>query len=282
MYTTSIEIYDNYDDDDRQPFKKKRKHRHYFNDDTEQYNNTTSIENYDLQSQRHQVCKFYVQGRCIKRKNCTYMHDEFPCKFYYLGINHPNNNNNDTLNAENETFCKFSHGPPLEALQLRKMLFKHITTAPSDILGDFPQLTLKEVQQKFDAQHLVLMKKYDKNVNMEQQSFSSSSSSTKIKRTRWSPASSFKSTTNNNTLDELHDILLPEQIDRLTSNGIECVEQIFDMTLTQLTKIGLNVMEMHDLQMKILSARKDGNDDNNGNEKNQTNVIINDIDMRQR
>ncbi|CAH1134797.1 unnamed protein product [Ceutorhynchus assimilis] len=79
-----------------------------------------------------ELCKFYLMDCCAKGENCSYMHSEFPCKFYHTG-----------LNCENGKDCKFAHGKPLSQ-GLKQILFKHIETAPRDILQGFPRLTRDE------------------------------------------------------------------------------------------------------------------------------------------
>ncbi len=48
-----------------------------------------------------ELCKFYVYDRCVKKDKCLYLHKEFPCKFYHLGI--------DVEHSDEA--CKFSHQP---------------------------------------------------------------------------------------------------------------------------------------------------------------------------
>lgn len=49
-----------------------------------------------------ELCKFYLMDCCAKGDKCSYMHSEFPCKFYHAGLN--------CAQGEN---CKFAHGKPL-------------------------------------------------------------------------------------------------------------------------------------------------------------------------
>lgn len=49
---------------------------------------------------KKEVCKFYIQGYCSKGDRCIYMHHEFPCKFYHTGTKCYQGDN-----------CKFSHDP---------------------------------------------------------------------------------------------------------------------------------------------------------------------------
>ncbi|XP_006763644.1 PREDICTED: zinc finger CCCH domain-containing protein 8 [Myotis davidii] len=49
---------------------------------------------------KKEMCKFYVQGYCTKAENCLYLHNEYPCKFYHTGAK--------CYQGEG---CKFSHAP---------------------------------------------------------------------------------------------------------------------------------------------------------------------------
>uniref|UniRef100_A0A5F4WL09 Zinc finger CCCH-type containing 8 n=1 Tax=Callithrix jacchus TaxID=9483 RepID=A0A5F4WL09_CALJA len=49
---------------------------------------------------KKEMCKFYVQGYCTRGENCLYLHNEYPCKFYHTG----------TKCYQGE-YCKFSHAP---------------------------------------------------------------------------------------------------------------------------------------------------------------------------
>ncbi|KRT83414.1 hypothetical protein AMK59_4149, partial [Oryctes borbonicus] len=79
-----------------------------------------------------ELCKFYLNDCCAKGDKCLYMHSDFPCKFYHTG--------QPCLEGEN---CKFAHGKPLSE-RLKQILFKHIETAPKDILGRFPRMNREE------------------------------------------------------------------------------------------------------------------------------------------
>ena len=46
------------------------------------------------------VCKFYLQDSCQKGTNCNYYHQDFPCKFFHIGLTCYQGNG-----------CKFSHAP---------------------------------------------------------------------------------------------------------------------------------------------------------------------------
>ncbi|XP_071064798.1 zinc finger CCCH domain-containing protein 6 isoform X2 [Dasypus novemcinctus] len=64
---------------------------------------------------RKEICKFYLQGYCTKGENCIYMHNEFPCKFYHTGAKCYQGDN-----------CKFSHD--LLTKETKKLLDKVLNT----------------------------------------------------------------------------------------------------------------------------------------------------------
>ncbi|XP_073647242.1 zinc finger CCCH domain-containing protein 8 isoform X4 [Tursiops truncatus] len=49
---------------------------------------------------KKEMCKFYVQGYCTRGENCLYLHNEYPCKFYHTGAK-----------CYQGEHCKFSHAP---------------------------------------------------------------------------------------------------------------------------------------------------------------------------
>lgn len=61
-----------------------------------------------------ELCKFYLMDCCAKGDKCSYMHSEFPCKFYHAGLS--------CAQGEN---CKFAHGKPLSDGMYKD--FKNIT-----------------------------------------------------------------------------------------------------------------------------------------------------------
>lgn len=95
-----------------------------------------------------ELCKFYLMECCAKREKCLYMHGDFPCKFYYLGMKNHNREN-----------CKFSHGKPLTD-QLRNVLLKHLETAPKEIIGDFPRISRENAIAMINIQNQKLMAKF--------------------------------------------------------------------------------------------------------------------------
>ncbi|XP_068159808.1 LOW QUALITY PROTEIN: protein suppressor of sable [Drosophila tropicalis] len=95
-----------------------------------------------------ELCKFYLMDCCAKRDKCSYMHKEFPCKYYYLGM--------DCYAGED---CLFHHGEPLSE-QLRNILLKHMETAPKEILGDFKRIGRDVALGQMTRRHEQLCEQY--------------------------------------------------------------------------------------------------------------------------
>ncbi|XP_070285847.1 zinc finger CCCH domain-containing protein 6 isoform X2 [Myotis yumanensis] len=64
---------------------------------------------------RKEICRFYLQGYCTKGENCIYMHNEFPCKFYHSGAK-----------CYQGDKCKFSHDDLTK--ETKKLLDKVLNT----------------------------------------------------------------------------------------------------------------------------------------------------------
>ncbi|GAB6022324.1 hypothetical protein CHUAL_006446 [Chamberlinius hualienensis] len=68
---------------------------------------------HDVANKKMELCKFYLNGFCSKIESCIYLHNEFPCKFFHTGA--------QCYSAEN---CKFSHDVLTDAM--RKALDNHL------------------------------------------------------------------------------------------------------------------------------------------------------------
>lgn len=58
-----------------------------------------------------ELCKFYLIDCCNKEDRCTFMHSEFPCKYYHTGM--------ECYSGPN---CRFSHAKLDE--EQKKILLK--------------------------------------------------------------------------------------------------------------------------------------------------------------
>nr|XP_002709610.3 zinc finger CCCH domain-containing protein 6 isoform X1 [Oryctolagus cuniculus] len=76
---------------------------------------------------RKEICKFYLQGYCTKGENCIYMHNEFPCKFYHTGAK-----------CYQGDKCKFSHDDLTK--ETKKLLDKVLNTEEELINEDEREL----------------------------------------------------------------------------------------------------------------------------------------------
>lgn len=58
-----------------------------------------------------ELCKFYLMDCCTKDDRCTFMHSEFPCKYYHTG-----------MKCYSGADCRFSHAKLDE--EQKKILLK--------------------------------------------------------------------------------------------------------------------------------------------------------------
>lgn len=110
------------------------------------------------------VCVFYLQGKCTKDNECPFSHELTQplklelCKFYLMGCCAKG------LPCYAGDSCKFAHGKPLEE-GLRQILFKHIETAPKEILGEFPRLSRDGALAMINQAQKALEVKYDEDAS---------------------------------------------------------------------------------------------------------------------
>lgn len=100
------------------------------------------------------VCKYYVIGCCRAGDSCPYMHEEFPCRYYYLGMPHPKS----TETGE----CGFKHGGPLPP-QLGRYFKKQLEDWVKKLCAKEPQQfhsMLTKYTDKFDDKHAQLEQEY--------------------------------------------------------------------------------------------------------------------------
>lgn len=253
-------------------------------------NNNSNNNNKDG-PRKQELCKFYLMECCAKGDKCLYMHGDFPCKFYYLGMK---NHNRET--------CKFSHGKPLTD-QLRNVLLKHLETAPKEIIGDFPRLSRENAVNMINAQHQKLLVKFgmepDPNITASQSNIrlpslldlitkfpsptgehNSNSLSMNLKmkkdkprKTRWcdqrpndgsrstainqssSSVQPNQSNENEVSLKSLTGVISPEQVENLAKLGIHTIGQLTQLTVLQVIELGLNIAQISELQISALNLQ---------------------------
>uniref|UniRef100_A0A1A9WLD0 C3H1-type domain-containing protein n=1 Tax=Glossina brevipalpis TaxID=37001 RepID=A0A1A9WLD0_9MUSC len=131
---------------------RKRRERRNRDDDRRQEKRTrreSLDEKHRNEPRKLELCKFYLMECCAKKDKCSYMHADFPCKYYYLGM--------DCVYKDE---CKFAHGKPLSE-ELRNILLKHLETAPKEILGNFKRISRENALSMITKRHEELCVKFN-------------------------------------------------------------------------------------------------------------------------
>ncbi|XP_058459697.1 protein suppressor of sable-like [Malaya genurostris] len=260
---------------DREYSRRKRKNRPRNRGNRDNRKRKRDDSDDEKQHSRHsgprkmELCKFYLMDCCAKREKCLYMHSDFPCKYYYLG-----------LKCKDKEKCLFSHGEPLSD-ELRIILLKHLETAPQEILGDFPRISRESASTMVNATHRKLVEKFgnSENVNTTDDAASgkipslldmigtSDRNSTKNRRSRWCEKNAAdiseggkKDTGSSHedflSLKHLSGVISAEQIENLEKMGIHNLDQINQLTVAQLNELGLSIGQIHELQLNSLNMKK--------------------------
>ncbi|XP_058063603.1 protein suppressor of sable [Anopheles bellator] len=224
-----------------------------------------------------ELCKFYLMDCCAKREKCLYMHKDFPCKYYYLG-----------MKCKEREKCHFSHGEPLTN-DLRIILLKHLETAPQEILGDFQRINRETAIGLLNTTHRKLLERYgrqdpvsdgggggggDVKIPSLLDSLSSphaagNSRQHRSKNSRWRERLEEEERTPDREEDDVkaHDgeplslhhltsVITATQINDLEQMGIRTLDEISQLTVAQLNDLGLSITQIHDLQVKAMSVKK--------------------------
>ncbi|XP_021711872.1 protein suppressor of sable-like [Aedes aegypti] len=214
-----------------------------------------------------ELCKFYLMDCCAKREKCLYMHSDFPCKYYYLG-----------LKCKEKEKCLFSHGEPLSD-ELRAILMKHLETAPQEILGDFPRIGRESAANMVNATHRKLMEKYgmakaggdgEAGDGKLPSLLDMMGQGNKNRRSRWCEKQSGSGSLTGGSgklsgnavgeeflsLKYLSGVISSDQIENLERMGIHDLNQIMTLTVAQLNELGLSVTQIHELQLNALNMQK--------------------------
>ncbi|XP_034351270.1 zinc finger CCCH domain-containing protein 6 isoform X1 [Arvicanthis niloticus] len=90
--------------------------------------------NHDAElEKKKEVCKYYLQGYCTKGENCIYMHSEFPCKFYHSGAK-----------CYQGDKCKFSHD---DLTKETKKLLDKVLNADGELVNE-DERELEELRKR--------------------------------------------------------------------------------------------------------------------------------------
>lgn len=180
------------------------------------------------------LCRFYYLDHCMKADNCSFMHSEFPCKFYYFGYECKDGKN-----------CKLLHGSALDS-DMKQALWLHVMSAPANLLQRFPCFPRVLLKQNFDDRHNEL-------IQMEQEGLLEDDEPCLGKESVFDPVSStllsevIKTASKTQVmgdaltkLGELVEILTTEQIALLASIGVETMDQLFLMGASSLLELGFD------------------------------------------
>lgn len=161
------------------------------------------------------VCKYYISGLCANGSLCSYMHEDFPCRYFYTDTEHPKSHD-----ANN---CRFNHGGRLS---------EHLVRYFKKQMEFWVKKITKTTPEKFDTIFTDLINKFDAKQEALEQSHC-------VEREK-------KSTTiKNDEGFDLKKILRSKQIKALTDDGITTVEQISQTSVDYLLDYGLNMDQIY-------------------------------------
>lgn len=209
---------------------------------------------------------------CAKKDKCSYMHGDFPCKYYYLGLK--------CIHKD----CKFSHGKPLSD-NIKAILLKHLDTAPKEILGDFPRIGRENASKMIAQTHIKLCEEFNVPLPVSEKDKSSSKipsllemnikppdfkdkKPSKSSNSRWmqnethspsrdspqrSSSSAPPSGPGDVVLAELRGILSDKQIESMATIGVITVNHINNLTVAQLNDLGLSLATIGEIQATAMN-----------------------------
>lgn len=184
------------------------------------------------------VCKFYIIGACSNGDSCIYMHEEFPCRFYYLDLQHPQ--------LEPGEVCRFKHGGPLpERLcryfkrQIEIWVKKTYENKPEQIHDQLANLL-----HKFDTKQVRLAQQLNKNnkeSSIEQNSVSLTGAETEF-----------------SGLLSIGSILSTKAINKLKELNITTLNQINQTPVDRLLDYGLTMDQIYEITIKSSHENQEG------------------------
>lgn len=174
------------------------------------------------------VCKFYLTGICAKGDFCEYMHSDFPCRFYYLDLQHRNHSKEDE--------CRLCHGGPLPQ-RLRQHFLKHISCWVKKLTERNPEEyeeKLNEFVNRFETKQLAL-------ANASKDSSQNVHTSPIKAVNEWC----------------LEQLLSTKQIQKLADHQITTIVEIHRTPVDKLEELGLTVDQIYQITLKACEELKD-------------------------
>ncbi|XP_062551318.1 uncharacterized protein LOC134216460 [Armigeres subalbatus] len=194
--------------------------------------NDNDVEEVEMGPQK-KLCRFYFLDNCSRAECCSFMHSEFPCKFYYFGYECKDGNS-----------CKLRHGAALDDI-MKQALWDHVTSGPANLLQRFPCFPSIMLKKHFDERHheLELMEQeglLDQNTPpKETDEVLNRPSSTLLKVIENESQTQLAGGTLTQ-LSELADILQPDQVASLTAIGIDTLEKLFKLGASAFLGLGFD------------------------------------------
>lgn len=177
---------------------------------------------------QYDICKYYLKNNC-HRSNCNFMHSDFPCKYYYLGLKCP------------AKTCLYLHGGVLSDF-LKKVLVDHIQSASPSVLGKFNRYGRFKAGKLIDNFNEQLKNGVVNPVFQDEPP---------AKRTRWDTK-----TDNYLSLNKLERLLNSEQIQLLADKNIYSLEEIGkSLTIRQLKELNFTDAMIEELLLNIKNLK---------------------------
>lgn len=172
------------------------------------------------------ICKYYVIGSCRAGDSCPYMHEEFPCRYYYLNIPHPKS-------TEMEE-CRFKHGGPLPP-QLGRYFKKQLEEWVK-------KLCIKQPEQ-FHSMLISYTDKFDeKQVQLKQEYGVKDSCSVSM--------------STSNEQFTLEHILSVDQIKTLAKKNVFNAAQVNQIPVDELIECGLTMDQIYEITINTCKESK--------------------------
>ncbi|XP_058455505.1 uncharacterized protein LOC131432925 [Malaya genurostris] len=212
------------------------------------------------------LCRYYYLDKCTKEQNCKYMHSEFPCKYYYFG-----------LECHDGASCKLRHGSALEK-SMQDALWEHVTTAPANMLQRFPCFPHVLLKKNFEERNDELLQMEQEGlINAEGKvttvtnEFNDNLSTTLLCEAIKTFNNSCRKEEAFEQLSDLKEHLTQSQIVSLINFGVRTKEDLFMLGTSSLFKLGFeDETIIHIGNMKAAHRRESiyTGSDQNGNENN--------------